>query len=57
MADLSLEELRREVAALRVLVDFFAKTVGGHFAVNYYPDFSGELAKAVAESERIRAGE
>jgi len=49
-----LEQLKKEVQSLRVLVDFFAKTVGQHFAVTYYPDFPANLKAAIEESEKVR---
>ncbi len=51
-----LEQLRREVQALRIVMDFFIKS-GPHLNVNYYPDFTGHLKDAVVESEKIRKGE
>ncbi len=68
MADLSLEELRREVAAQRRLLDFFVSATP-FISTNYYPvgrvvdgkvaprSIASDLADAVAESEKILAGE
>lgn len=68
MADLSLKELSREVAAQRRLLDFFV-SAAPFISTNYYPvgevvdgkvlarSIASDLADAVAESKKIRAGE